>query len=417
MTAAVCQSAFRGAIGRRPARWALAALAVFAVWQFGCDDLSLERQVARPAARKSRDKPRPRLVPSRLTLRVEREAVEVCERPLGLLLSADGATLFVACAGSGQVMAVDTENNEERWTSRPLFDRICKMAADEKRQRLFAVGLNGRTVHVLDADGEVIKQISVGGNIADMAAAAGADRLVVAIAQPPQATLIDLNTMTIDGLVAFPSPPGSLTIRRDGQLAVASSGVWQVRGQDFTPMQEPVYLFDPRQGGRMTRLGLGGAQARQTAFTPDSGNLLVAERTSDSVAIFDVNHRRLLRTAQVGAAPEKIVVSPDGRWAFTLDSKGASVTRIDLQTREASGYAALPSDPQDLTISADGRELYAAMSGAEGKRGAVAVIDVSSMSLVDAIPVGRDPCSLTTSADGAKLYVGNFLSDSVSVLE
>jgi YVTN family beta-propeller protein len=406
----------------RRLRYLAVWLTLVAAAAFACDDLSVRAPATDPpASEAARAKPPPTFAPTapgHLRLQVEREEVRVCERPLGLLLSPADDTLYVACAGSGRVTALDTDSLQPRWTSQPLFERIYKLAYDDRRRQVYAVGMNGRFVHVLDAAGETVAQINVGGNIADMALAPDVDRLVVTIAQPPQAALIDVNTLRIDGYVVFPTPPGSLTIRRDGQLAVASSGLWQVKGKDFTPVQQPVYLFDPRQAGRtLDSLGLGGAQARHTLFTHGGANLLVAERTADSVAVFDVASRRLLRTIPVGAAPEKMVASPDGAWAFTLDSKGASITRVDLRAREADGYAVLPADPEDLAIAADGRELYAALAGAEGRRGAVAVVDASDMTVADAIPVGRDPCSLVSSADGARVYVSNFLSDSVSVLE
>jgi YVTN family beta-propeller protein len=402
-----------------PIAWAL-WLALALTLGAACDDLT-PRPVDPP-----KPSPLPRVTaaaPSgtgkHLALRVERDKAAACERPFGLALDAETQTLFVACAGSGLVVALDAQTLAPRWTCRRLYERIYKLVLDPPRRRLYAVGMNGRSLYAINArTGIVVDQLPVEGAITDMALVPGGDRLVLATTQPPHAALVDLNAFRIDAAVTFPTPPGSLAVRSDGELAVANSGLWQIKGRDAEPLQAPVYLFDPRQGGRpFGALGLGGAQARQALFVRNGAELLVTERTADSVAIFDVASRKLIRTVPSGAAPEKLAASPDGKWAFVLDSKGASIARIDIAARETDNYVALTANPQDIAVSPDNRELYVALPGAEDKPGSVAVIDAAAMNLLDMIPVGRDPCQLLLAPAGDKLYVSNFLSDSVSLVE
>ena len=398
---------------------ALAALAL-AAWLGACDDLkTADDPVAITAPDSPEAQARLKPLPSHLELRVEREQVDVCHRPYGLALSTDGETLFVACAGSGQVMAVDTEFFDTRWTSRKLYERTYKLAVDPRRSRVYAIGMNGRMVHALDSrTGAVVATLNVSGNTADLALVPQLDRLIVTTTQPPHAALIDLADFRVAGTVRFPTPPGSLAIRPDGQLAVASSGLWEVTVDNTAPVQEPLYLFDPRKSGRtVDSLGLGGTQSREALFVQNGSILLVPERTSDTVAVYDVDNRSHLRTIQTGAAPEKIVPSPDGQWAFTQDSLGASITRIDVLHGTANGYVVLPANPQDLVVSPDGTELYAALSGGPDKPGQLAVIDTQSVSVVDLIALGKDPCRVAFSHGGRKVYVTNFISDSLSVLE
>jgi len=387
---------------------------------FACDDLDpTDDPVAKTDPAAQMIKPQSKLPPSHLQQRVEREQIAVCHRPYGMTLSPDGRTLFVACPGENRIAAIDTELMELRWTSDTTCERVYELVADPRRNLVYAIAMSGRLLHVFDGKtGKLKKQLYIGRNVADMALVPGHDRMVVTAAEPAQAALIDLAELNIEGYVEFPTPPGSLAMRADGQLAAASGGLWQITVAGAKPMKEPVYLFDPlKPGHTRDQLGLGGTQARKGIFARGGSTLLVPGRQSATVSVFDVDQRRLARTVQVGAAPEKLVISSDGLWAFTLDSRGSSTTRIDLSRREASGHVVLPANPQDLMISPDGFELYAALPGRRGKRGEIAVVDMRALVVADRIPVGDDPCRMVVSHAGRRLFVSNFLADSVSVLE
>jgi DNA-binding beta-propeller fold protein YncE len=402
-------------------RFLLALLLVAALWPAACDDLDTGDD---PLARTRPDRTEaeavaPKPLVSHLALNVEREQIPVCERPFGLALSPDDKTAFVACAGSGQVLALETEFFDRRWLSKKLYERIYRIVADPIRPRLYAVAINGARLHVLNtADGDIVRSLAVGGNIADLALVPGRDRLIVTTTTPPQAVLIDLATLEIDGHVTFPTPPGHLAVRGDGGLAVASSGLWERLVHTAKPVEEPVYLFDPSRGGdSQDEMGLGGTQARRPLFVQGGQMLLVPERTSATVSAFNVDERRLIRTIQVGAAPEKLVATPNDRWAFSLDTRGSSITRIDLRRKQSAGHVVLTADPQEMVLAPDGTQLYAALGGRDGQPGRIAVIDVETVTVLDHIRVGRDPCALAVVAGGRKLMVSNFRSNTVSILE
>jgi len=362
---------------------------------------------------------KPKILAGHLALRVERDQVEVCSRPFELAAASDDKTVYVACAGSGQIAAIDAELLEVRWTSAALNERVYRLLVDPLRNRLYAIGMSGQLLHVLEGStGGVIDQIKIGRNAADLAFVPGKDRLVVTVAEPPQASLIDLAKLRIDGYVYFPSPPGFLAMRGDGEMAAASSGLWRIKVSGPEPLMEPIFLFNPSQSGHIqAELRLGGIQARKPMFIPNSSILLVPGRQSATVTVFDAEKDMMLNTIQVGAAPEEIVPSPNPQWAYTLDSQGSSITQIDLIKREAGGHIMLPSNPQDLAVAPDAAELYVLLPGDHSQRGLVAVVSLQDLSVADLIPVGKDPCNLAFTAGGRRLFVSNFLSDTVSVLE
>lgn len=389
-------------------------------WAVACDDLNpADDPVTRTDPTTQEKTPPPKLPPSHLRLRVERQQIDVCRRPFGLTVSADDRSAFVACPGSNQIAAIDTSMLEVRWISEPASERLFRVIADPRRDRVYAVAMNGRFLHIYNsATGKRIKRLRVGHNIADFALVPGKDRMVVTATSPPSAWLIDLQTMAVDGQVEFPTPPGSLAMRPDGLLAAASSGLWRETVRGAKPVYEPIYLFDPSVPGKTEdRLGFGGTQARGGVFVRGGTTLLVPGRQSATVSVYEVDERRLVRSIQVGAAPEKIVVSADQRWAFTLDTQGSSVTRLDLNRREAAGHVALPANPQDLAVAPDGAELYLTLPAKSGRAGKLAVVDNSDLMISDLIPVGHDPCCLTFLQNGRRLLVSNHLSDSVSVIE
>lgn len=395
--------------------WCLVALLALAV---ACDDLNTgDDPVARTKPEDVEQAGAPKILPGRLQLFVERQQVPVCDRPFGLALAPDGGTVFVACAGSGQVMALDTEFFDARWTSPAGFERLYKLLPDPARPRLYVIGINGAHLHALETTtGATVDTLNLGGPVADLVLAPSLDRLLVTITEPPQALSIDLATWRIVGRIEFPTPPGPLAVRGDGALAAAAGGVWQRLVKRTRPLQDPVYLFNPQQmSAPPVDLGLGGTQARQPVFAEAGTLLLVPERTSNTIAAFDVADNRLVRTIQVGAAPEKLVVTPNGRWAFSLDTRGASVTRIDLRRKQASGHVVFPSNPQDLVVAPDGNHLYVALAGV--KTGEVAIVDVEQVFVRDRLRVGRDPCAMVFSHGGRKLIVSNFLSNTLSILE
>lgn len=401
-------------------RWFILLTAALWLTIAACDDLNpADDPVSRTDPTAQTITPAPKMSPGHLSLRVERQQIEVCRRPYGLAVSADDETAFVACPGSNQLAAIDTSLLEVRWVSEPTNERLFRVIADPRRDRVYAVAMSGRFLHIYNgATGKRIKRLRVGQNIADFALVPGKDRMVVTATDPPTAWLIDLQKMEVDGQVEFPTPPGSLAMRADGLLAAASSGLWRETASGPKPVYEPIYLFDPSVPGKTEdRLGFGGTQARGGVFVRGGTTLLVPGRQSATVSVFEVDERRLVRSIQVGAGPEKIVVSTDQRWAYTLDTHGASVTRLDLNRREAAGHVALPGEPQDLAVAPDGAELYLTLPARSGRAGKLAVVDNSDLMVADLIPVGHDPCCLTFLHNGRRLLVSNHQSNSVSVIE
>lgn len=396
---------------------AAAVLAVLPVVLNGCDDLHPGDDIRDFSDPIEAGRRRPAFFnPGHLQLHVQRSQLPVCRRPYGLALSPDQRTIYVACAGDGRVTAFETEFLNRLWTSPALNERIYRLTVDPRRDRLYAIGMNGRYLHALDTrTGEPLARLNLGFGLADLSLTPGADWLLVSTMQPPRVAVIDLVEPAVAGHIELSTPPGDLAVASDGQIAAAASGVWRMKDREGEPVKESVYLFEPWPDGRVVaELGLGGGQSRKPLFLDRNKRLLAPDRSGASVWLFDLSRRRLMREWAVGRAPEKVLVDQRGRLAYSLDTQGAGLTRIDLRRLRANGHLSLAADPQDFLLSGDGTHLYVALAGRPGR---VAVVETTTFTVADEIRVGDDPCAMIAAKGGRQVFVSNFLSNTISVLE
>jgi YVTN family beta-propeller protein len=80
-----------------------------------------------------------------------------------------------------------------------------------------------------------------------------------------------------------------------------------------------------------------GDMPRDVAFTPDGTRVLVCNRDTDNVSVFDFATRALLATVPVGDFPVDVEVSPDGTLAAVPNVLSGDVTFIDLATNTVAG--------------------------------------------------------------------------------
>lgn len=393
------------------------ALATMSLVWSACDDLHPGDDAREFSDPIEAGKRRPAVFsPGRLQLHVQRSQMPACRRPYGLALAPDQRTLYATCAGDGRVTAYETEFLNRLWTSPALNERIYRLAVDPRRDRLYAIGMNGRYLHVLDArTGEQVTRLNLGVGVADLSLTPGADRLLVSTMQPPRVAIIDLAGPAVAGTIELASPPGDLAVSSDGRLAVAASGVWRMKDREGEPVKEAIYLFEPWPEGRVVaELGLGGGQSRRPLFLEGNKRLLVPDRSGACLWLFDLPRGRLMREWAVGRAPEKVLVDQGGRVAYTLDTQSAGLTRIDLRRLRIDGHLILDADPQDFVLSGDETKLYVALTGQPGR---IAVVNAVTFTIDDEIRVGDDPCAILAAKGGRQLFVSNFLSNTISVLE
>ncbi|HWZ84659.1 MAG TPA: cytochrome D1 domain-containing protein [Thermoanaerobaculia bacterium] len=149
-------------------------------------------------------------------------------------------------------------------------------------------------------------------------------------------------------------------------------------------------------------------------------NLLVVNKTDNTVSILDAATGKLRASVPVEAGPHEVEVLRDGQVAAvssygTRAAPGRTVTLIDLSTAKAVSQIDIGegSRPHGMKALPDGRLLVTA----EGKRELV-VVDPNAARVTARFPTGHDLSHLVAAApDGRRAYVTSLSPGSLTVLD
>lgn len=226
--------------------------------------------------------------------------------------------------------------------------------------------------------------------------------------------------------------PSGIAINRDGTLALVANragnsiSVLQLKGQDATVIDS----IDMKES------------VVSVALTPDGRRALAAKFNSHKVAILDIDATGRVtysgRALPVGLFPWTVTVAGDGAKALVTnigagaasDGNAKTVSVIDLKADpiRVSEHVSVGDAPEGVTISVDGKlaaitELMGSYDAPKGawyrrERGRVSVMRLSpnGTTILARTDVGAFPEGLAFSRTGRFLYVGNFASQTLSIL-
>jgi YVTN family beta-propeller protein len=159
------------------------------------------------------------------------------------------------------------------------------------------------------------------------------------------------------------------------------------------------------------------------ALSLDGQTLYVAENLADSLAVVDLESRRVVQRLATERYPYGVVVGPDGTvytsawggWTVSIFPAGASGT-LGEGTRVRVGR-----HPSALTLNPSGSRLFVA----SGSTDRISVLDTRTRAVIatlnDANPAGTGegstPNALALSADGARLFVAEADNNAVAVFD
>jgi YVTN family beta-propeller protein len=342
--------------------------------------------------------------------------------PLELLLSPDGARLYVLCQQSEEVRVLDATS--------------------------FAV----------------IKSIAVGRVPRGFSLSPDGARLFVTNSWDDTLSVIDTHTMTVTATWPVGAEPSSVVEDRAGQrlfvanrisndVAVldAATGVEEKRllagrGASYltlSPDGSRIYATHVYPNPPRVRTELDNRTAPESEITViDTARAVVVDRMPLH-AIAGVFHLAFSSDGRLGVVaeyhPKNLVplahLEHGGAFAYTLTIFGADVGKpVEVPLDELERYA---SQPFSVAISPDKLRLYITIGGSE----CVVVIDIprllrfihsrphpdsgsfaqdlsaSANYVVARIPVGHNPRGLTLTSNGRKLFVANRLEDTISVID
>ncbi len=250
------------------------------------------------------------------------------------------------------------------------------------------------------------------------------DRLVVSLNGWRQQGIqvIDPHTRTIVQTIPQPGAFLGLAFSNDGRTLYASGGNEDViyryawRDKQATPVDSIVLApKEPKKDG--TRFPAGIAVSHDDKF------LFVAENLADTLAVIDLQTKRVVQRLHTDAYPYAVVISAANKiyvsaWggqtvsAFAREEKGAVKDR---------GRIIVGRHPSALLLNRDGSRLFVASASTNS----IVVVDTKKASvltkLLDPPPAGPNqgstPNALALSNDGLRLYVAEADNNAVAVFQ
>jgi len=139
------------------------------------------------------------------------------------------------------------------------------------------------------------------------------------------------------------------------------------------------------------------------AFSPDGGTAYVTNLGTNSVGVIDVASARLVETISTGdASPFVVRVSPDGEQLFVA-TNGNLVLVVNTATRQIIKSIEVGFAPNGFAVHPDGRIMY--VSAFES--GTVSEVDMFTGTVLRTFFVGGVPQDMAINRKGSRLFVAN----------
>ncbi|HEY5990346.1 MAG TPA: YncE family protein [Streptosporangiaceae bacterium] len=259
--------------------------------------------------------------------------IHVGLRPLAMVVTPDGRTLYVANADSGTVTPITIATGKSA-TPIPVGEDPCALAVTPDGRTLYAGNADVGTVTPVDiATGEPGAPIQVGNGVGALAVTPDGRTLYVASGFLAGETVIPVDVATGEpGVpIAVGRWPQALAVTPDGRtLYVAVDG-----GQSpDAPGEHKVTPINVATGTPGTAITVGQGPLG-LAVTPDGRTLYVANVNDNTVTPITVDTNALgspIRVASTLArhGPLALVVTPDGRTLYVANDADNTVAVVSL---------------------------------------------------------------------------------------
>lgn len=171
-------------------------------------------------------------------------------------------------------------------------------------------------------------------------------------------------------------------------------------------------LFDAVSGKAVASFSLAGGEAGSIIFRQDGRQLLIADKTSRRLSIFDLATHRPVASLPLAVRPDRICAKADGGQIFVSgEGMDAVVTVYPYQTEVANTMLAGRS-PGAMAVSAAWDYLLVANPAADN----VTIVSISNQRVLAVAPVGKRPEFVTVTPDGNYALVLNRESGDMAVL-
>ena len=337
------------------------------------------------------------LVPNGQALTPGGDYIEVNDRPLGMVLSPNGALMAVVTGSNFNPRAlhiIDVARHTLKQTI-SIGNSFVGVGFSPSGDRIWVGGGAGNDVRTFrqlpdgsyTADGTI--PISGGPAPSGLSLNASGTRLYIALNMTNQVAVIDTATRAILTRIPVGTYPYTTVMSADGSKVYVSNWGGRIPGAgDTTDGMFPVAV-DPRTG------------------IPISGTVSVIDTVSNTV----------VKSIDVGLHPTGMALSPDGSRLYVTNANSDTVSVIDTASDSVAKtihvgqlgpgrQPILGSSPNAVTVSPDGHTLYVA----NASENAIAVVDPdtdSANAVRGLIPTGWYPTAVALDATGDQLFIAS----------
>lgn len=290
-------------------------------------------------------------------------SIPVGRRPRGLVLSRDGARLYVAVSGLPKCPPPISDEECARLPHEPHADGVAVVdtaslrltttfAAGPDPERvelspdgrvLFVTNENAARLTLLDPGrrGRSIATIAVGREPEGVRASPDGRWVLVTSESDNTVAMVDVLTYKLRRTIAVGKRPRDVAFTPDGAAAYVSgeadASVYRIALRSSEPATRWLQL---RQEARPMGVALDAARERLYVTTGHGG----------TVAVISLTDGKLVREVAVGARPWGLALSGDGRRLVTANGPAGDVTIVDTDTLEVIGRVSAGKGPWGVVI-------------------------------------------------------------------
>jgi len=297
---------------------------------------------------------------------------------VGISPAASQPYAYVTNAGSATVSIIDTQT-----------DKVTSTFNVGEKPRGIAASVDGARLYIGHQTGALIERdvytdksarITVGGSAKAIRVSPDGKLLSIVMADSDVVALIDMATLRV-----------LKTVRVSGTNAAhavfSPDGNWIYANAENG---DSVDVIDPANGTVVKSINVGHAP-NGIGFIPDGTRAYVV--VGDEMVVIDVPHREVVARVKSTERLSDVAVHPDGKRIFVSAANAASVQVLDVESNRFIANVQVGAGPSNMALIPDGSKLYVACS----RSNEVSVIDTSTYKRIQNVPVGAQPYGIVIS--------------------
>jgi YVTN family beta-propeller protein len=195
-------------------------------------------------------------------------------------------------------------------------------------------------------------------------------------------------TRTVDGFIETGIDPIGAAFTPDGGTAYVTN-----------LLSNTVSVINVATSTQVATISTGDASPFVVRVSPDGERLFVATN-GNLVLIVATATNEILKSVEVGFAPNGFAVHPDGRMMYVSSFLGGTVSEVDMVTEQVVRTFFVGGTPQDMAVNRKGNRLYVA-----NEAGFLNEIDLFTGDQLPNIPLTAGGFGVGVTPDDKEAYV------------